>query len=368
MGAMLAERLTEDGRSVALFDRRPPGHGATAASTALVMWAADTPLTHLADSIGPLEAARRWRRVHQAVLHLASRVATSEIACGWRSRTEVYLDGDLLDAAGLAREAELRRAWGLPSGFLSPEAVAERFGVPPRPAIVSGDAYEVDPVALTLGLLTRAQTRGATTSFPVEVTEVQPHAGGVRLILADGASVISGQTILATGYEVARAFLPPAFTLSSSYAIATAPGVAPLWTGEAMIWEAADPYLYARSTMDGRVIVGGCDEDFADPQRRDSLIEAKRKALSLAGGKLLGVEPLEADCAWAAAFGGSPDGLPAIGEVRGFPGLWLAAGFGGNGVTFASLAADLIASALGGRPDPDLGAFSPYRFDAPAAG
>ncbi|WP_309646739.1 FAD-dependent oxidoreductase, partial [Phenylobacterium sp.] len=39
MGAMLADRLSAAGRSVALLDRRPPAHGATAASTALVMWA-----------------------------------------------------------------------------------------------------------------------------------------------------------------------------------------------------------------------------------------------------------------------------------------------------------------------------------------
>ena len=68
-------------------------------------------------------------------------------------------------------------------------------------------------------------------------------------------------------------------------------------------------------------------------------------------------------CAWAATFGGSPDGLPAIGPVRGEDHVWLAGGFGGNGVTFASLAAELITKALGGAPDPDADAFDPYRFE-----
>ncbi len=77
---------------------------------------------------------------------------------------------------------------------------------------------------------------------------------------------------------------------------------------------------------------------------------------------MLGCGTLAADCAWAATFGQSPDGLPAIGRVRGFDALWLASGFGGNGVTFASLAAALIADSLAERPCPDLECFSPYRF------
>ena len=60
MGAMLAERLTGMGHSVAMFDRRPPARGSTAASTALVMWGADTPLTTLSETHGPGQAARRW--------------------------------------------------------------------------------------------------------------------------------------------------------------------------------------------------------------------------------------------------------------------------------------------------------------------
>ena len=41
MGAMLADRLARDGHEVVVLDRRPPAHGSTAASTALVQWAAE---------------------------------------------------------------------------------------------------------------------------------------------------------------------------------------------------------------------------------------------------------------------------------------------------------------------------------------
>jgi glycine/D-amino acid oxidase-like deaminating enzyme len=184
----------------------------------------------------------------------------------------------------------------------------------------------------------------------------------VRLSIADGETLDAGQAVIATGYEAARQYLPPAFRLGSSFAIATAPGTGPLWRADALIWEAADPYLYARGTADGRIIVGGADEDFADPVRRDALLDEKRSILERRGAEMLGVAELRADCAWSATFGSSPDGLPAIGRVRGHDNLWLAAGFGGNGVTFASLGASLVTSALTGMPDPDETCFSPYRF------
>lgn len=65
---------------------------------------------------------------------------------------------------------------------------------------------------------------------------------------------------------------------------------------------------------------------------------------------------------WAAMFGKSPDGLPAIGRAANSERLWLASGFGGNGVSFAALAAEIVAGALTGSPDADAACFDPYRF------
>ena len=362
MGAMLAERLSADGRRVALLDRRAPSHGSTGASTALVMWAADTPLTELARTIGSHAAAQRWRRVAQAVSSLDTRIKALGLSCGWRSRPELYLAGDVLDPTDLKQEAEARRAAGLRSVFLNAEEVASRYGIAPRPALLSEDCFEVDPVALTNGLLSAARARGVSVSYPADVIAIEERDDHVLLTTADGRALSARQVVLATGYEAARDYLPEAFSLSSSFAIATAPGLAPLWGDNALIWEAADPYLYCRTTTDGRVIVGGGDEEFVDPVRRDAMIPDKRRALEAAASRLIGGEKIVADCAWAATFGSSPDGHPAIGRAKGQQRLWIAQGFGGNGVTFASLGASLIEAELAGVPDPGGAGFSPYRF------
>lgn len=364
MGAMVADRLASAGRRVVLLDRRPPAHGATAASTALVMWAADVPLTKLAESIGENEAARRWQRVHRANRALARLIDQNGIACDRSERPELYLAGSLLDEAELQREADMRQRAGLPSRLLGADEVAARFGIAPRAALLSEGSYGVDPVKLTLELITRVRAAGGAAHFPADVVGLERGQGRTTIRLADGRSLAARTVILASGYERAHWFLPAAFSVSSSFAIATPPHSVPPWRENALIWEASSPYFYGRITPDGRVIAGGEDEDFDDDMRRDALIGHKAGRLMHQLQAMTGVRNLELDCEWSASFGSSPDGLPAIGPAAGDDGLWLASGFGGNGVTFAALGAEIVAGALMGSPDPDAECFDPYRFAA----
>ncbi len=363
MGAMLADRLSREGHQVVVLDRRPPAHGSTAASTALVQWAADTPLLHLSQRWGAERAAAIWKRLHRTVNDLAVEIEHSGIDCGWQARSELYLAGNLLDEDALKAEAECRAAAGLPSVFLEAGEVKARFDLPARAALLSQDAFGVDPVALTHGLLERARAAGAAIVHPIEVLGLDQADDGVSLILDGGTRLEASHVVLATGYEASRWFLPEAFTLGSSFAIATAPDTPPVWAEGVMLWEASDPYLYARRTDDGRILVGGGDIESADPHRRDAQLAQKQARLKVDGARLLGVDELQVDCAWAATFGSSPDGLPALGQAAHTQRVWLAHGFGGNGVTFARLGAELLSSALAGRPDEELMLFDPYRFE-----
>lgn len=363
MGAMIADRLSAGGCEVVILDRRQPIHGATSSSTALVMWAADVPLTHLAKRIGEDEAQKRWRQVFASLEHLNDRVGRLECACGWMSRPEIYLTGSLLDCDAMKAEADLRQRAGLPSAFREASAVTDRFGIAPRAGLVSGGSYEVDPIALTAGLLEGARANGARLCFPHDVAKLTQTEDGVRIALAEGSDLIAQTVILATGYEPSRFFLPAAFSLSSSFAIASKPDMAALWSENALIWEAAQPYLYARANADGRILVGGGDETLTDAATRDALIGEKAGVLQSKARALLEEPSLEFEFAWASTFGGTPDGLPAIGRARGSDRVWLAYGYGGNGVTFAALAADLIEAALAGSNMGEVSHwFDPYRF------
>ncbi len=361
-GAILAERLSGEGHSVVLLDRRPPGSGSTAASTAQIMWAMDVPLMRLSAQIGEEQAARRWRRVHAAVRDFAARLDALDMAAHKRRCPTVYLAGGVLDAQGLAEECGFHQRHALPSRYLAAAEVHERFGLKARAAIVSGHGFTIDPVETAHGLLEQARSQGAAICHPCDVTAIRETDGGVVLALADGNRIEVGQVVLATGYERAALFLPAQFRLLSTFVMATPPGTAPLWQEQAMIWEASDPYLYFRTDPSGRVIVGGEDEDIEDAGRRDALMRAKAGTIAARAGAVLGTDPLVIDKVWAATFGSSPDGLPAIGRAANTRRVWLSAGFGGNGIAFSALAGDLLARGLAGDADADAECFDPYRF------
>ena len=60
-----------------------------------------------------------------------------------------------------------------------------------------------------------------------------------------------------------------------------------------------------------------------------------------------------ADYSWVASFGETETGLPTISEIPRHKNCWVALGYGGNGITYSRIAADVIRAALIGQRDPD---------------
>ena len=52
-GSLVAERLTRQGLDVVIIDREVPGRGSTAASTSMLLWEIDRPLTALSEAYRP---------------------------------------------------------------------------------------------------------------------------------------------------------------------------------------------------------------------------------------------------------------------------------------------------------------------------
>src|SRR6185295_729514 len=93
-GAMLAEALTAAGHGVVMIDRRGPARGSTLATTALVQFEIDQPLSLLSAKI-------------------AGRIAELGIDCDAEIKPSLYLAGNLLRPTALKREGEQRRQAGL---------------------------------------------------------------------------------------------------------------------------------------------------------------------------------------------------------------------------------------------------------------
>lgn len=356
-GAMLADTLTAVGFTVVVLDRRAPCSGSTPASTALLQFEIDTPLIVLGRKIGVKNARRAWLRSFQAVADLARRAGELRIDCDFKRRSAIYLPGNILDVAGLKSELAARQNIGLPSEFLSRDDLRRLTGIDKPAALISKGAAEVDPVKLAAGFLRRSVARGANVFAPVEVADVSPRKAGVTVSMTDGRHVEARFVVFATGYEVPKAVSLKGHKIISTWSIATAPQPDRLWPGRELIWEAADPYLYIRTTADGRVLAGGEDEDFSDSDKRDALTASKTATLQRKLARLLPNLDMTPEFRWAGSFGESATGLPSIGAVPGMKGCYAVLGYGGNGITFSMMAAQIVQRALCGILDPDADLF-----------
>ena len=357
-GALIAEAATGRGLSTVIIDRRAPGHGSTAASTALLQFEIDTPLTHLADQIGAERASRAWLRSFRAVDDLTRLVARLGIRCQLRTRKAIYLSGNKLNADELAREGRARRSIGLPSEWLDCTALAKLAGIQHRAALVSLGAADVNPVGLTGGLFQWAMSKGCRLLSPVQLAEVFPSTKKVAMATADGIEIEAKALVFATGYELAEGVPTAGHRLASTWAFATAPQPDRLWGEGELIWEASDPYLYIRTTSDGRAVIGGEDQPIVDEAERDALLPVKVKTLQGKGQELFPQLGVDAEYAWTGTFGESATGLPSVGAVPGMPNCFAVLGYGGNGLTFSMMARQVIVALLSGECDPDAEIFA----------
>jgi glycine/D-amino acid oxidase-like deaminating enzyme len=356
-GALLADRLTGAGLTVTLFDRRAAAYGSTAASTALLQYEIDVELLDLIGRVGEADAVRAYRLCAAAIPELGALCEELGPECGFVRRSSLYLASRRRDAKRLQQELECRAQFGLDVTWWDRKQVDHRYGIPSHGALRNDSAAEVNPVRLTRALLRRAIGRGAGLSIRTTVEAVEREGDGVRLRTSRG-TVRAGRVIYAAGYEVPAPLRTDLVALHSSYALVTEPlerwG---RWDDGCLVWESARPYCYLRSTPDGRALIGGLDVPFRDPDWRDRLLPDKARRLDQ---RLRTWLPEVTSCrayAWAGTFGETRDGLPFIGTMPEEPQIAYALGYGGNGITFSLIAADILRDQCLGRPNDDARIF-----------
>jgi len=346
-GALVAERLTRQGRQVVIIDRELPSLGSTVASTAMLLWEIDRPSFELAQLYGFERAIRCYRASHHAAQGLVSLVAHHAIACQMRPRLSLYLAVD--DSPRLIQEEyALRSRADLPSLYLDHSALLKRFGMTRAGALLSRDAADADPVQLTHGLLDISRQRGARL-LKANAVAYDSTAEKATVGLESGLSIEARHVVLATGYVMPEIVKPTAQRPTSSWAIATRRQPGNLWPEQALIWEASRSYHYARTTADGRIILGGEDDHaLIEPAARDNATPAKVRALKDYLKVLWPHASSHVAFSWSGAFDTTQDGLPLIGTVPGCKNIYAAFGYGGNGITFSFLAAELLTTLLAG--------------------
>jgi glycine/D-amino acid oxidase-like deaminating enzyme len=113
-----------------------------------------------------------------------------------------------------------------------------------------------------------------------------------------------------------------------------------------------------RTTGENRIIIGGEDFPIVKPAYRDRLIPAKTRILLKKFKALFPEIKLEVGYSWAGTFSSTKDGLAYIGTHRSLPHAFFALGYGGNGITYSLIAAEIIRDQFLGRRNRDAAVFS----------
>lgn len=343
-GALIARELATHGHAVAVLEQRDIAWGSTAASTALVQYEIDTHLTDLIRAIGEPDAVRAYRACVQAIDQLQD-IARQVRDVGFDRCTSLYYASRRWHRRALQDECTLREHHGLPVQWLARDALRERFGIDAPGAILSTTAARLDPYRCASRVLQRLERDGIPVHDRTTVERIEPHARSVTLHTVDGARVHAAHVVLANGYAAQQWLDPRVANNRSSYAVATDPldraALGPL--ADTLVWETARPYLYLRSTADHRLIIGGEDDAIDIPARRDRRVERKARTLFKRVHRLLPHLTLKPAFAWAGTFAETRDGLPFFGpHAQHGPRVHFAMAYGGNGITYSVIGADIL--------------------------
>lgn len=358
-GALAAWHLVEAGLQVVVLDRRDVACGSTAGSTSLLQYEIDEPLHKLIECYGRPKAEHAYQRCLYAIAAIQKLVHSLKLSCDFKRTPSLLLASQKGHLKPLRKEFEARRQAGLDVCWWNRATLKKSSRLPHPGAIYSHDAAHVDIHRLTHGLLAASAQAGVKIFDRTEVTETRITPRGVLLQTRSGHRVRARHRVLATGYEADVALPQRVTEWYSTYALISEP-VTELrdWPASGcLLWDTSDPYLYLRPTVDQRIIIGGYDEPFRTAAARDKRLPQKVAALRRRFAEWFPRIRLDVAYAWAGTFAGTNDGLPFIGAHPDLPRTWLALGYGGNGITFSLLAAELIRDHILGRKNPDAEVF-----------
>ena len=364
-GALIADELANHGHDVALIEQRDVGWGSSSASTALLQYEIDTHMVDLAKRYGEAVAALAYVQCAESIVMLQDKArAIRDVDFAWMD--SLYYASKRRDAKALREEFALRARHGFQVELLESDEVESRYGIDAPVAILSHQAARIDPYRMAYRLLARLQKRGSAIFDRTSIERIQATTRGISLQTSQGHVIRADHLVLAAGYANQQWLKKKVARNRSSYAFITDP-IETETLGElkdTMVWESARPYLYMRSTGDGRLLVGGEDDNVDIPARRDARVDKKARTLQKKVARLFPDVPVAPAFAWAGTFAETEDGLPFFGpHAQHGPRVHFAMAYGGNGITYSMLGAGLLRALIEKRKHPLARLFGFDRMD-----
>ncbi|MFD2328929.1 NAD(P)/FAD-dependent oxidoreductase [Cohnella sp. GCM10020058] len=355
--AQCAYYLAGSGLEVVVLEKGRIGGGSTSTNTAIIQYSGEKMFTALVNTFGENYVGRHLNLLKEAIDEIEAASRSVDIDCEFRRRDTLYAASCPEDIDRLRSEYEFIERHGVKIDFWDRAQIEEKYPFSRDAAIYSYDDGELNPYKFTHALFQFAANRGVRIYEHTGMNGHHYDRQQQRMIVTTQTrkEISARHVIFAAGYENMEIRKEKQASFVSTYTITTQP-VADLssWHNRTLLWETARPYLYMRTTVDNRIIVGGLDENTAYPERRDSKLIHKKDMLLAAFNRLFPDIRVEPAFYSSAFYGGMADGLPIIGKYEELPNSYFLLAYGDNGTVYSQLLAKLIVQEIVEGHSPDL--------------
>lgn len=350
-GMLCAYKLSNEGYKVILVEKNGIAEGSSSANTGLLQYSSDIMMYKLAQEIGEEKAFLFYDMCLKAMRDFDNLPKALKDASDLIMRDSLYLASTEDDVKDLKNECEMLKKYNFPVEFLSEQELLIRHNIKAPAALKTMKDAEINPYKFIYSLARFSQAENLSIFENTEAIKMN-YKKEMHEVNTKNAIIKSKYVILATGYEGDRYKEIKKGDLNRTYAIATKQLDSLPWNDHSMIWETATPYLYARMTIDNRIVAGGLDQHSQTINHDKNYINRKGKEILEQLKEFIPNLETEVEYVWEAIFGESTDEMPFIGEDPHQERLFYCLGFGGNGTVYSMAGANIISDLLKNKNNP----------------
>lgn len=364
-GLTTAYLLAREGRQVTVLDDGPVAGGESCRTTAHLSNAIDDRY-HVIERLHGKEGARLAAASHSAAIDLIEDLIQREgIACDF-----TRLDGYLFLAPGdkpemLEREQAAAHRAGLSGVELLQDLPVPTLTTRGGPCLKFPRQGQFHPVRYLAGLCRALQRHGGRLYSEAHVLDVEPASAGsslLRVVTRSGPVISARSVVIATNSPITnRVTIHTKQAPYRTYAIAMR--IPRRTVPRALYWDTQEFYHYVRlqtladSTYSDLLIVGGEDHKTGQADDTDERFARLEDWARKHFPAVQGVE-----YKWSGQVLETIDGLAFIGpSPNKIPGLYVATGDSGMGMTHGTIAGMLLCDTIAGRQNPWATLYDPSR-------
>jgi len=356
-GVTTAYELLKQGKKCLLIEARNLCFGTTGGTTAHLNNFFDTTYAEVASDFGKSGAQNLGRAALDALELYSKNIRELNIDCQYRQSDGIVYARNEKEAGELEEMFKAAFDAGIPVSYTNNIPIQDVF----FKALVFGNQAQIHPVKYVYALARAFENAGGVIMENCRLTDLSQK---------DPLEVETSRGLLKCTKLVYATHIPPGVNLLHlrcapyrSYAMGIE--LEDDQYPKSMTYDMTDPYHYYRTqeTEGGKILIAG-GEDHKTGHEEDT--ELRFKNLEEYLSAIFRIREIKYK--WSSQYFEPADGLAYIGHLPGASeNVFVATGFGGNGMTYSHIAARVLAAKIASDRDEYEGLFKPGRLK-PVAG